>query len=1249
MALQLNPVPLGASATGTRGHLYSRLYGRGAASGYQPDWGLAYTAPTTPRWLPRRLAGGPRITEEVLGEGWFGRARDFVTKAADTIFWLAKVAFVLTVGYYGGWAKKWLDDIRYRYYESDRVLASMVGRQGDFFQRIESREESGPCLYCLNAHVFTSCEKPETCAFSTPMLPCKRCRRYFWPWEGARPRATIHLPRALYQRAYHVMSGHIHRNESTTTNSILMTHGHIVSQLREAGKGQDDALNQIVLSCQVVAYMMATTSYVQCSRQFLDEFPTSDVGTQTDGGDGPGGPSDDGGPDSPGGPPPAPPSGGPQPPLPPPSHPPGGNSDDGSPPPGAGTGLFDDAPFHPLHRTDTSFVTGFGALDTLWEGIEPFQGTSHRLSDPGGADVTGGSSNDAALHFDTADGDDPVPEGGTPPEGLEAWYLSGLPVSPETGAETCEDIVPVGTLGTGYRDAGLDGLDLVSTVRLREREPEAWPERYVAGLEVLEATDTADLPQEKDQILRAEQRCAQYMVSAVGVTRGSLADVYVTANTKANQRAAIAGRHYAEADTGNGNPVGNVLTQHHSGLRRVALLLANVMNRAEKGVSEWQRLVNYNPNWSPSAADVNRFKEDASSPEQLHHIEYVDLLGLFPGSMTEQAKARVLDKIATATSNDCSRPKNKRTADLAQDEAKKWENRWKYRKNFFCKTNEALKKVKPRLIQHSNEEGSAGDLPSAMLNKLWFGLAVMLDRSIKKASGESWRYRLSAGLSGYAYYISLDYAKFDSAVRNRSKDIEHGGEVREMDGIARLVEQPLLEALFADKGDSFLHALRERAAKVLRSTSAFWTMVAEVFGRLSGDRGTSVLNFIENLALFLYVRALIMGTIKKARKCAQDNGAPPGAEWFEKTVRSGEAFCEASVQSWLNGYADGYDLKMAEGDDGLPAFTGEFIDGLPISPAPGQPELSFDDKRRFLGKLIMDCYRDCGFAPEPQCATGTLPDEEAIQERIEFCSKIVLPFTVDDKNSYVVVLPKVRKSVMAGDVMFGFTRPYAKELAQSSQHFLDAATKHLAMAFNNIDAALPFEYFMAQARHGIKAAGRRRKDFPNGLSPKAYADEYYIDSTQFVAKVMWDELNHEMAGNYLTERDVVKTKGQGKGKKGKGKGKGKQQQDDGTGITFGKVYNRLRTVAQDTWTIPGQVPAQVFAWTRECPAWLRGTSGPDDPEMLAKYLDGAEELRLAADGAGGNLAPYETAEAEASALSTLEEICLRYRAHLGAV
>lgn len=653
-----------------------------------------------------------------------------------------------------------------------------------------------------------------------------------------------------------------------------------------------------------------------------------------------------------------------------------------------------------------------------------------------------------------------------PPPGLES--------TTSTGADYPSN-VPFGTLGRGY-----DTVDVVQPlpahVTLTPAEhPGPGRERQVVQSAIELATYNA---LKKDGGLQAGSRHLegqrtqpQFMVIGSSVTEAALP--HVAGSGPEIERAAIANRHFAVTRNKHGGITGVVQEQALPAINQACDSVMKVLKKAGRVAKEFQVFPSdFEPGPSDAAATLH------TRTTLLADFEY---FAFVPGSWGTERGKTGFSKLPDT------------------------DEQVRQKHTFFVKLNEALRKIKPRLIQACGDGGCATHtFDAGFLEAIMFGITAIERRSVKHAGPEHLRARLAGLLKPFmnGRAISYDYGKFDSSDCMHKDDPRHSLKV--------LIENRIIQDLFGEDAklsDLSRQAIEDRCKTFLRSRSAFWLLYTKTYGRESGDRGTSCLNFLVNFVLFLTMMGMESAYRTAVRGFPQAASPEPGEhKWINGHVRTMN-YDGAVVERFLRGEPCGFEI-VAEGDDGLWLFTPRFIRDAP----PGGFDAMAD---RFE-------YWSCmqGTNLEPQDETGDAVGPNRVQpttRRMEHCSRIIVPYwsevstvvkdvpagkkkkggakakeAVDmsdtefqscaDSESKVSVveagastglavctkrtlrvglLPKMRKTIEAADITFGLV----PGVELSEQTMLNISfTKFASCAFNCVDSPLMFQYFFMHAR-----------------------------------------------------------------------------------------------------------------------------------------------------------------------------------------
>lgn len=630
-----------------------------------------------------------------------------------------------------------------------------------------------------------------------------------------------------------------------------------------------------------------------------------------------------------------------------------------------------------------------------------------------------------------------------------------------------EMLIPFGTLGQGYNKVGVVA-DLPSFVHLKPAQhPGAGREsqtiRGDVDLEVYNDVKSDAGLLGGSALLAQRPGKPQFMCIGSSVTEKKLP--HVAGGGEATQKAAICNRHFKESTNDYGGVTGVVQEHARPSIEAVVDAIVRVLKDAGRTAQEFQQFpLDYDANAKDAAESLHKKTTLLADFEWFAYI---------PGSWGNpfgQRGQTGFSKLAACKEG------------------------VKQVHTFFVKLNEALQKIKPRLIQSMGDNGCMTyTFDAAFLETLMFGISLLEKRSVKHAGPEHLRARLANLLRPFlkGYGISYDYGSFDGSNCQRGNDPRKA--------LKELVEIRVLHMLFgadAQLSDISRQAAEERARKFLRSSSVYWTLYTKVFGRESGDRGTSCLNFLVNLTLWLTMMALETAYRKNRAKWPNVGKKESGEGSAEASVPAMDAFAmsmefdTAEVERWLKGESTGFDW-LGEGDDGLWLFTEKFADA-----SPGGRHTMAD---RFH-------YWSCmqGTNLEAQDETGQCFGERRLQpvtRRIEHCSRIIVHYFVEKKGKAgkslrVALLPKMRKTIEAADITFGLEG--GDKMDESTKTSI-AFTKYASCAFNCIDDPLMFGYMMMHAK--VLLFKGKRVNLENA-TPKCAETSFKYDSKNFVHKTM---------------------------------------------------------------------------------------------------------------------------------------------------
>lgn len=370
------------------------------------------------------------------------------------------------------------------------------------------------------------------------------------------------------------------------------------------------------------------------------------------------------------------------------------------------------------------------------------------------------------------------------------------------------------------------------------------------------------------------------------------------------------------------------------------------------------------------------------------------------------------------------------------------------------KKNEALDKEKPRALLSTKDKGTFIHTHDAgFFEKGFFHISHYTDRSTKYVSPVGMKKRVAKFLAPFAtgYTGSMDFGSFDATLKSHIRD-------RLENKILPLVLQYFLKGMPTAKVAA--------ADRVKKSCNAFWGHLkihVENMIRESGDRGTSICNYLCNryafLAAYVAEELYSQGLLPNPLEYDSWDKNYKFEPWkFEEAEKSRFKAVLGRATTWASGKKDPVYGNMqevidllGEGDDGLQAFSKEYIDNR----LPG------------FGRRWVKWYRHMGLCLEPQGVDGEVPEDLLDKyaflptgQRVEFVSKLWIPYAKFDKTFYGM-MPKPRKTFTNSLVSFAVTSKAE-----------DAGfTQHLAMAENCIDCPIMFRYAIMMANYYSEKGG----------------------------------------------------------------------------------------------------------------------------------------------------------------------------------
>jgi len=408
-------------------------------------------------------------------------------------------------------------------------------------------------------------------------------------------------------------------------------------------------------------------------------------------------------------------------------------------------------------------------------------------------------------------------------------------------------------------------------------------------------------------------------------------------------------------------------------------------------------------------------------------------------------------------------------------------------RSITVKLNEALAKIKPRLIMASGDQGAVVHLfDAAIIEYALFHLQVFEDRSIKHAGRDGKCARMRKMMLRYKYVASMDFGAFDGSIDADIRDAIENRLVNELSQFY-LPSSPLKEAAVIDRNKEEFNGYFEEYNVRTRN------MIRE-----SGDRGTSVLNYVTNFTLFVY--GLWRERVYQLTRPTGASAGPPGL-----VMNKGDAKNQADkyVRNWLARPHEREADIIGEGDDGAQFFSADFIErasaatewnpgltdaakvhrtlyddcfgcrGTPtdFKPPTGSPHCHLDGSKPWgnlgpvFGERWIGYYREVGFSLEPQGPAGEVAAKLAVRpccERAEFISTVWVTFGGDGKPlPRTYALPKPVKTVTGSLISFAVTTPKATA----------AYTKMVSLMDNCGHCPILFEFFHMQARYWAHRGG----------------------------------------------------------------------------------------------------------------------------------------------------------------------------------
>lgn len=356
-------------------------------------------------------------------------------------------------------------------------------------------------------------------------------------------------------------------------------------------------------------------------------------------------------------------------------------------------------------------------------------------------------------------------------------------------------------------------------------------------------------------------------------------------------------------------------------------------------------------------------------------------------------------------------------------------------RSITVKLNEALAKIKPRLIMASGDRGAVTHLfDAAIIEHALFHLQAFEERSIKHAGLDGKCARMRKMMARYKYVASMDFGAFDGSIDAEVRDSIENRLVRELAQFY-LPFSPLKEAAVIDRNKEEFNGYFEDYNVRTRN------MIRE-----SGDRGTSVLNYVTNFTLFVYG----LWREKVHQLMCQIDGGPAA------TANKGDAKNQADkyVLRWLAESESREADIVGEGDDGSQFFSEAFVERAAAATSTGP----------VFGERWVGYYREVGFSLEPQGPVGEVAAKYAIRkcsERAEFISTVWVSYLDGALLPRTYAIPKPVKTVTGSLISF----------AVGTEKATAAYTKMVSLMDNCIHCPVLFEFFHMQARYWAHSGG----------------------------------------------------------------------------------------------------------------------------------------------------------------------------------
>lgn len=328
---------------------------------------------------------------------------------------------------------------------------------------------------------------------------------------------------------------------------------------------------------------------------------------------------------------------------------------------------------------------------------------------------------------------------------------------------------------------------------------------------------------------------------------------------------------------------------------------------------------------------------------------------------------------------------------------------------YFVKMNESLEKPKARGISAPHSEVTVIQCAQcAVLEHSLFENPLFLERSIKHADAEELNARMQRRLKNFrtGCAVSIDFSSWDGTILNDLRNCTENTFLLQF------------SSHFHPRDGQALESMQQRLRDTLHLRGRFWQADTSIFGRQSGDRGTSVLNYIVNFIIHMAFEQELheIGIAEQIRRREKD---------------------QSSVDA------------MFEGDDYLLLLS---KNAMKVG------------KRQVLASMLR-FYSDLGLKLEPAGPQGQVTNDiDCFADncsRVEFVSRL---WVTDDKG-YVFSYPKLPKTLATTSVTF------SKVKMENV-----GASASLSCMYNTVSCPLLFELYHCMLQFWSSKGGRDNEE-----------------------------------------------------------------------------------------------------------------------------------------------------------------------------